>query len=73
MENTNKQVNEIAQINKCTKKGCVNDAKLRCPDCVKYKIKDGSYFCGKDCFKSYWSEHKKLHEECKDYNIINLF
>jgi methionyl aminopeptidase len=49
----------------CSKLGCSNTGKLRCPECMKLKIKEGSYFCGKECFKSYWNSHKKLHEECK--------
>ena len=51
-------------INVCAKPGCGKESKLRCPDCIKRKIKDESYFCGKDCFKGYWSEHKKIHNEC---------
>lgn len=48
----------------CSKQGCGNPANLRCPDCIKLKIKSGSYFCGKECFKSNWAEHKNLHKEC---------
>jgi hypothetical protein len=49
----------------CNKPGCGNEGKLRCPTCIKLKIKAESFFCGKECFTGYWSEHKKLHEECK--------
>lgn len=52
------------QKNLCNKPGCTNESKLRCPQCVKFKIKDQSYFCGKDCFKSFWGEHTKIHKEC---------
>lgn len=48
---------------KCNKPGCTNEGKLRCPNCKKLGIKEESYFCGKDCFKSYWTEHRKIHEE----------
>lgn len=65
MENTQTQAKEITMTNKCSKPGCNNDSKLKCPECVKYKIKEGIFFCGKDCFKQYWSEHKKIHKECK--------
>ena len=57
----NKKKEEV--IYKCNKKGCENEAKLRCPNCKKLGIKLESYFCGKECFNSYWSEHKKIHEE----------
>lgn len=56
MENT-------PQTHKCNKPGCTNESKLRCPNCKKLGIKDESYFCGKECFQSYWAEHRKIHEE----------
>jgi len=58
-------LNQEKEIIKCNKTVCTNEAKLRCPGCKKYNIKNESYFCGKECFKSFWSEHKKIHEECK--------
>jgi hypothetical protein len=67
--NSPSQNEAVEKINKCNKKGCDKDSKLRCPDCKKLRIKDESYFCGKECFKSYWNEHKQLHVECK-YDII---
>lgn len=48
----------------CNKPQCNKEAKLRCPDCKKMQIKKESYFCGKECFKAFWNEHKKVHEEC---------
>lgn len=57
-------------INKCSNLKCSNAAKLRCPHCKKYGIKDGSFFCGKECFNSCWTIHKVLHEDCK--NKIDL-
>jgi methionyl aminopeptidase len=50
-------------VNKCN--NCEKEAKLRCPDCKKLRVKEQSYFCGKECFKSSWNEHKKVHVECK--------
>nr|CDS30999.1 methionyl aminopeptidase 1 (M24 family) [Hymenolepis microstoma] len=44
----------------CTTFGCGKPATLRCPDCIKLGITE-SYFCSKECFKSYWKTHKKLH------------
>lgn len=51
----------------CATPGCGKEGKLRCPECVKYKLKDGSFFCGKDCFKGYWAIHKKNHDDCIFY------
>ncbi|CAF5130596.1 unnamed protein product, partial [Rotaria sp. Silwood1] len=45
----------------CVTPNCGGKAKLRCPNCVKLGIVDGSYFCSQDCFKNYWPEHKKIH------------
>lgn len=59
---------EEEQVFTCNKPGCKNEAHLRCPTCKKYNILKESFFCGKDCFKSYWSEHKKIHE---DYEPID--
>ena len=56
MENT-------TQTHKCNKPGCDKESKLRCPNCKKLGIKEESYFCGKECFQSYWTEHRKIHEE----------
>lgn len=50
--------------NTCAALNCDKEAKLRCPECLKLKIKDNSYFCGKECFKSSWATHKQVHEEC---------
>ncbi|KAJ1659284.1 Methionine aminopeptidase 1 [Dispira simplex] len=45
----------------CQGQGCNKPAKLQCPTCLKLKIA-GSYFCGQDCFKASWSEHKVIHQ-----------
>jgi methionyl aminopeptidase len=63
MESNTTNQNEIVYL--CNKTGCQNLAKLRCPECKKLQVKNESYFCGKDCFKAFWGEHKKVHEECK--------
>ena len=54
----------MENINLCSAQGCKKEGKMRCPDCLKYKIKEGSYFCGKDCFKASWASHKAIHAEC---------
>lgn len=65
MEKENKQETKTTQVShKCNKPGCSNEGKLRCPNCKKLGIKEESYFCGKECFQSYWKEHRAIHEEC---------
>uniref|UniRef100_A0A060TBT5 Methionine aminopeptidase n=1 Tax=Blastobotrys adeninivorans TaxID=409370 RepID=A0A060TBT5_BLAAD len=45
---------------KCSGVDCTNEAsKLKCPTCLKNKVE--AYFCGQDCFKRSWAEHKKTH------------
>lgn len=56
-----------SSIIKCGKPGCENPGKLRCPNCKKLQIKEGSYFCGKECFTGYWSSHKDIHEKYDVY------
>lgn len=51
----------LVEEHSCVTPNCGEKAKLRCPNCVKLGVHDGSYFCSQDCFKSYWQEHKKLH------------
>ena len=51
----------VVEEHSCVTPNCGEKAKLRCPNCVKLGLHDGSYFCSQDCFKSYWQEHKKLH------------
>ena len=58
-----KNVKKEKKVYICNKKDCSKEAKLRCPNCIKLGIKSESYFCGKECFNSCWSEHKKIHEE----------
>lgn len=52
----------------CNAPNCEKQGKLRCPNCIKLGIKDKSYFCGKECFQSFWKEHRKIHE---DYEPID--
>ncbi|KXT03821.1 hypothetical protein AC578_8952 [Pseudocercospora eumusae] len=51
----------VAKVAKCEGADCENDAgTLQCPTCQK--LGKNSYFCGQDCFKRNWAEHKKLHK-----------
>ena len=68
----NKVNADVNNIKKCGKIGCEKEGKLRCPNCTKFKIEAGSYFCAQDCFKSYWATHKKIHEECKYYIMLDM-
>lgn len=36
-------------------------ATLSCPNCIKLNMAP-CFFCGQDCFKAAWGEHKKLHK-----------
>ena len=46
---------------KCAGLDCTNAAgNLSCPNCVKLGIIT-SKFCGQDCFRRNWAEHKKIH------------
>ena len=36
-------------------------ATLSCPTCMKLSMVP-AFFCGQDCFKAAWTEHKKLHK-----------
>ncbi|KAK3089840.1 hypothetical protein FSP39_006979 [Pinctada imbricata] len=49
----------------CETPGCGKDAKLQCPTCIKLGV-PGSFFCAQDCFKAFWSEHKKVHKKAKE-------
>jgi len=61
----------MENINLCSTPKCGKEAKLRCPDCVKFKIKEGSFFCSKECFKASWQSHKDNHKECN--TNLNMF
>jgi len=36
---------------------------LKCPTCLKYNVT--ATFCGQDCFKSSWGDHKSVHKATK--------
>ena len=78
MEKENKDETKIENTQPiiCSNSKCDKPVdKLRCPHCKKYGIVQNSYFCSKECFTGSWSEHKKLHADCKlDFsnNNINL-
>lgn len=48
----------------CSSHGCNKPAVLACPSCLKLGLPP-SRFCGQECFKSSWSEHKSMHKDVK--------
>ena len=57
---------EIIHI--CSSPGCDKPAVLACPSCVKLGLPP-SRFCGQDCFKANWNDHKAMHKEVKKARI----
>eukprot|EP01070_Trichotokara_eunicae_P002739 Trichotokara_eunicae@DN2873_c0_g1_i2.p1 len=47
-------------MKKCVGCGKETESKLSCPTCVKLKLPK-AIFCGQECFKTNWSEHKLFH------------
>jgi len=42
---------------------CSRPAKLQCPRCLELCLeKDLASFCSQECFKTSWTEHKRLHK-----------
>ncbi|KAH0478856.1 MAG: uncharacterized protein KVP18_003209 [Porospora cf. gigantea A] len=48
-------------------RGCTKETSgdLRCPTCAKLDLPD-AWFCGQECFKSSWVEHKIVHKKAQD-------
>jgi methionyl aminopeptidase len=53
----------------CTTPGCGKAANMACPTCIKLGIPP-SRFCGQECFKSYWDEHKKVHTDVRKTRAV---
>ena len=50
-----------AKEGRCAGVECDKDAgSLKCPTCLKIGMETS--FCSQECFKSSWSEHKKIHK-----------
>jgi methionyl aminopeptidase len=52
----------------CSSPGCNKPAVLACPSCLKLGLPP-SRFCGQECFKENWSEHKAMHKDVKKARI----
>lgn len=48
-----------ASLHTCASPGCGKPAKLACPTCLKLGM--STRFCGQDCFKASWNDHKSVH------------
>ena len=47
----------------CASPGCTNIVKSRlaCPKCIQLGISPPAYFCGQQCFKKNYGQHKQVH------------
>ncbi|KAI9826739.1 MAG: hypothetical protein M1819_007284 [Sarea resinae] len=62
---------EAVTKRKCVGVSCEKDADtLQCPTCLK--MGKESFFCGQDCFKRSWVEHKAVHKS-QSNPLRNLF
>ena len=52
----------------CSSHGCIRPAVLACPSCLKLGLPP-SRFCGQECFKSSWNEHKAMHKDVKKARV----
>ena len=55
-------------LHKCSSPGCQKPAVLACPSCLKLGLPP-SRFCGQECFKANWNEHKAMHKDVKKARI----
>ena len=51
----------VVVVHICQTKGCGKPAALACPTCLKLGLPP-CRFCGQDCFKANWEEHKAVHK-----------
>ena len=50
-----------AVVHLCCTPGCGKPASMACPTCLKLGLPP-SRFCGQECFKGNWNEHKLVHK-----------
>ena len=53
-----------AVVHLCCTPGCEKPASMACPTCLKLGL-PSSRFCGQECFKSNWNEHKLVHKSAQ--------
>ncbi len=58
----------MSNLLNCATPNCPNEAKFKCPTCIKLDIKMNCNFCSQECFKFFWTVHKLIHNkpEAKD-------
>ena len=52
-------------VHLCCTPGCGKPASMACPTCLKLGLPP-SRFCGQECFKNNWNEHKLIHPKKED-------
>ena len=55
---------EVVATHICQTEGCEKVAKLACPTCIKLQALPAR-FCGQECFKASWNEHKAVHTQIR--------
>ena len=50
------------EVKACTTPDCSNPGVMQCPTCIKLHLPP-SYFCGQQCFASFWKYHKLTHKK----------
>lgn len=58
------QASEDTTQHICSTPGCGKPARMGCPTCIKLGL-PVSRFCGQECFKSSWEQHKLIHKQAK--------
>lgn len=46
----------------CATPTCAKAATMQCPTCIKLGL-EPTYFCGQECFASFWKFHKLAHQK----------
>ena len=54
-----------SELHICATPGCGKEAKLACPTCIKLGAIP-TRFCGQECFKNNWNEHKAVHSTIRE-------
>ncbi|CAO3596550.1 unnamed protein product [Absidia cylindrospora] len=56
----------------CSYEPCVKVAHLRCPQCTKDNIHQGSHFCSNNCLRKSWKHHNAQHLQ-REYDPFPTF
>ena len=55
----------------CCAPTCQKPAKMRCPICIKNGIMPNSHYCSQECFASFFSVHKLVHNGISPSNGVS--